>query len=147
MEKLWNYNHNQFSYFCDTGFLLFVVGMTINIHSDHILRSLRKPGETVYRIPQGKTGPDPDNNLTVPHQDLQDLNSFLSGGMFEFVSGANFFGEMVEWCGYAIAAWSLPTFAFAFFTVCSIGPRAYHHHRYLHQSDVPRVNCELSISI
>lgn len=42
-------------YFCDTGFLLFVVGMTINIHSDHILRSLRKPGETVYRIPQGKT--------------------------------------------------------------------------------------------
>lgn len=57
---------------------------------------------------------------------------FLSGGMFELVSGANFFGEIVEWCGYAVAAWSLPTFAFAFFTICSIGPRAYHHHRYLH---------------
>ncbi|XP_075907419.1 3-oxo-5-alpha-steroid 4-dehydrogenase 2-like [Nelusetta ayraudi] len=86
------------------GFLLFVLGMIINIHSDHILRNLRKPGETVYRIPQG--------------------------GMFRFVSGANFFGEIVEWCGFALAAWSLPAFAFAFFTICSIGPRAYHHHRY-----------------
>lgn len=49
--------------------------------------------------------------------------------MFELVSGANFLGEMVEWCGYAVATWTLPAFAFAFFTVCSIGPRAYHHHR------------------
>ncbi|XP_070684195.1 3-oxo-5-alpha-steroid 4-dehydrogenase 2-like [Pempheris klunzingeri] len=85
------------------GLLLFLVGLIINIHSDHILRCLRKPGETVYRIPHG--------------------------GMFEFVSGANFFGEIVEWWGYAVATWSLPTFAFAFFTVCSIGPRAYQHHR------------------
>lgn len=57
---------------------------------------------------------------------------FLPGGMFRFVSGANFFGEIVEWCGYAVAAWSLPSFAFAFFTICSIGPRACHHHRYLY---------------
>ncbi|XP_026215157.1 3-oxo-5-alpha-steroid 4-dehydrogenase 2a isoform X2 [Anabas testudineus] len=85
------------------GFLLFAVGMSINIHSDYILRSLRRPGEVVYRIPYG--------------------------GMFEFVSGANFFGEIVEWCGYAVAVWSLPAFAFAFFTICSIGPRAYQHHR------------------
>lgn len=49
--------------------------------------------------------------------------------MFELVSGANFLGEIVEWCGYAVATWSFPAFAFAFFTVCSIGPRAYHHHR------------------
>lgn len=49
--------------------------------------------------------------------------------MFELVSGANFLGEMVEWCGYALATWSLPAFAFAFFTACSIGPRACHHHR------------------
>ncbi|XP_034396367.1 3-oxo-5-alpha-steroid 4-dehydrogenase 2-like isoform X2 [Cyclopterus lumpus] len=37
------------------GFLLFVVGMIINIHSDHILRSLRRPGETVYKIPYETT--------------------------------------------------------------------------------------------
>ncbi|XP_036413406.1 3-oxo-5-alpha-steroid 4-dehydrogenase 2a [Colossoma macropomum] len=86
------------------GLLLFFSGMAINIHSDHILRNLRKPGEVVYKIPKG--------------------------GMFELVSGANFFGEILEWCGYAMASWSLPAFTFAFFTMCSIGPRAYHHHRY-----------------
>ncbi|KAM9314979.1 3-oxo-5-alpha-steroid 4-dehydrogenase 2-like isoform 2-T2 [Pholidichthys leucotaenia] len=86
-----------------TGFLIFLLGLTINIHSDQILIHLRKPGEVIYRIPKG--------------------------GMFEYVSAANFFGEMVEWFGYAIVVWDLPAFAFAFFTVCSLGPRAVHHHR------------------
>ncbi|XP_029906603.1 3-oxo-5-alpha-steroid 4-dehydrogenase 2a isoform X2 [Myripristis murdjan] len=85
------------------GLVLFAVGLVINIHSDQILRRLRRPGEFVYRIPHG--------------------------GLFEFVSGANYLGEMLEWGGYAVATWSLPTFSFAFFTICSIGPRAYHHHR------------------
>ncbi|XP_053565151.1 3-oxo-5-alpha-steroid 4-dehydrogenase 2 [Bombina bombina] len=86
-----------------SGVLIFYLGMGINIHSDHILRNLRKPSEVTYKIPKG--------------------------GMFNYVSGANFLGEIVEWFGYAIATWSLPAFAFAFFTLCSIGPRAYHHHR------------------
>ena len=62
-----------------------VSGFCINYHSDHVLRTLRKPGETGYKIPMG--------------------------GVFRFVSGANFFGEIVEWSGYAIAtglAFGLP---------------------------------------
>ncbi|CAN0015160.1 unnamed protein product, partial [Hapterophycus canaliculatus] len=55
------------------GSVMFAAGMGINIHSDGILRRLRAPGETGYKIPRG--------------------------GMFEYVSGANFFGECVEWCG------------------------------------------------
>ena len=35
------------------GVFLFILGMGINIHSDYILRQLRKPGEIIYRIPQG----------------------------------------------------------------------------------------------
>ncbi|KAJ8285047.1 hypothetical protein COCON_G00038970 [Conger conger] len=96
------------------GLILFFLGMAININSDHILRSLRKPGEITYKIPKG--------------------------GLFEYVTGANFFGEILEWCGYAIATWSLPALSFAVFTACSIGPRAYHHHRfYLERfQDYPR---------
>ncbi|MGH0164270.1 UNVERIFIED_CONTAM: hypothetical protein FKN15_048165 [Acipenser sinensis] len=86
------------------GGIMFLLGMAINIHSDDILRNLRKPGERNYKIPRG--------------------------GMFEYVSGANFLGEIIEWFGYALATWSLPALSFAFFTLCSIGPRAYHHHRY-----------------
>ncbi|EDV21636.1 uncharacterized protein TRIADDRAFT_59840 [Trichoplax adhaerens] len=55
---------------------------------------------------------------------------FIIGGMFEYVSGANFFGEMLEWFGFSVACWSLPAAAFAFFAASNIGPRAYHHHRY-----------------
>lgn len=35
------------------GVALFLCGMFINIHSDSILRNLRKPGETGYKIPRG----------------------------------------------------------------------------------------------
>ena len=49
--------------------------------------------------------------------------------MFEYVSGANFFGEIVEWTGFAIASWSGIAAAFAFFTFCNIGPRALQHHQ------------------
>ncbi|XP_052701517.1 3-oxo-5-alpha-steroid 4-dehydrogenase 1-like isoform X1 [Crassostrea angulata] len=86
------------------GIILFCTGMFINLQADHILRNLRKPGETGYKIPRG--------------------------GLFEYVSGANFFGEIVEWLGFAVANGTLPTFAFFFFTLCNIGPRACHHHQW-----------------
>ena len=35
------------------GSALWLIGMLINIHSDHVLRNLRKPGETGYKIPRG----------------------------------------------------------------------------------------------
>ncbi|KAJ8360060.1 hypothetical protein SKAU_G00165850 [Synaphobranchus kaupii] len=96
------------------GLILFFLGMAINVHSDHILRCLRKPGEFTYKIP--------------------------TGGLFYYVSGANFFGEIMEWLGYAVATRSFPAFSFAFFTMCSIGPRAYHHHRFYKEkfSDYPQ---------
>ncbi len=64
------------------GTTLFLAGAAINIQADSILRGLRGPGETGYKIP--------------------------AGGAFDYVSGANFFGEIVEWTGYAIAAGSWP---------------------------------------
>jgi len=84
------------------GIIVFFLGMGINMHSDTILLNLRPKGEKGYFIPKG--------------------------GMFKYVSGANFFGEQVEWLGYAIAGWHLPGAAFAFFTFCNLAPRARQHH-------------------
>uniref|UniRef100_A0A3B4AMW3 3-oxo-5-alpha-steroid 4-dehydrogenase C-terminal domain-containing protein n=1 Tax=Periophthalmus magnuspinnatus TaxID=409849 RepID=A0A3B4AMW3_9GOBI len=92
------------SFWFSQGLCLFALGMILNIHSDHILRNLRRSGETVYKIPRG--------------------------GLFELVSGANFLAEILEWFGFAVVVWNLPGFSFFFFTVCSIGPRAIGHHRY-----------------
>lgn len=92
--------HPQFIF----GVCVFVFGMFVNIQSDSILRNLRQPGETGYKIP--------------------------IGGLFNYVSGANFFGEILEWWGYALACNSLPALAFAISTTCNLGPRAFHHHRW-----------------
>uniref|UniRef100_A0A8B9CTF0 3-oxo-5alpha-steroid 4-dehydrogenase (NADP(+)) n=1 Tax=Anser brachyrhynchus TaxID=132585 RepID=A0A8B9CTF0_9AVES len=87
-----------------TGFIGWLVGMAINIHSDHILRNLRKPGETGYKIPRG--------------------------GMFEYVSGANFFGEILEWFGFALACCTIESLAFALCTLFILGSRAKQHHQW-----------------
>ncbi|XP_004625249.1 3-oxo-5-alpha-steroid 4-dehydrogenase 1 isoform X1 [Octodon degus] len=86
------------------GFALWLTGMLVNIHSDHILRNLRKPGESNYKIPRG--------------------------GLFEYVTAANYLGESVEWFGFALASWSLQGAAFALFTFCVLLSRAMHHHRW-----------------
>ncbi|MFH4980778.1 hypothetical protein AB6A40_007487 [Gnathostoma spinigerum] len=86
------------------GIILFLVGITTNIHSDSILRNLRRPGEEGYKIPRG--------------------------GMFDYVSSANYFGECLEWIGYALMARTLPSFTFALFTLCNIGPRGLSYHRW-----------------
>ena len=36
-----------------TGTTLFFLGMIVNIHSDNIIRNLRKPGDTAHYLPQG----------------------------------------------------------------------------------------------
>ncbi|PKK34375.1 steroid-5-alpha-reductase, alpha polypeptide 1 (3-oxo-5 alpha-steroid delta 4-dehydrogenase alpha 1), partial [Columba livia] len=87
-----------------TGLIGWLVGMAINIHSDHILRNLRKPGETGYKIPRG--------------------------GMFEYVSGANFFGEILEWFGFALACCTIESLAFALCTLFILGSRAKQHHQW-----------------
>jgi len=85
------------------GLIFFSLGIYINIESEGILRNLRQPGETGYKIPRG--------------------------GMFKWVSCPNYLGECVEWIGYAIASgFALPPLGFAIFTVGFVGGRAISHH-------------------
>ena len=88
------------------GIVIFAAGMIINLHSDHILRNLRDPGdsETEYKIPRG--------------------------GVFRFVSCGNYFGEIVEWCGYAILTWSFGALVFALWVMANLVPRALSHHKW-----------------
>ena len=80
------------------GTLIFFAGMIINIHSDNIIRHLRKPGDTKHYLPKK--------------------------GMFKYVTSANYFGEFVEWCGFAILTWSLAGAVFALWTFANLAPRA-----------------------
>ena len=80
------------------GTAIFLAGMFVNIQSDHIIRNLRKPGDTAHYLPQG--------------------------GMFTYVTSANYFGEFMEWVGFAILTWSLAGAVFALWTFANLAPRA-----------------------
>jgi protein-S-isoprenylcysteine O-methyltransferase Ste14 len=89
------------------GLTLFISGYIINRWADRILQSLRKPGETKYKIPYG--------------------------GLYRWISCPNYFGEIIEWTGWAIATWSLPGLAFALWTFANLAPRARAHHAWYHK--------------
>lgn len=80
------------------GTAVFFLGMGINIHSDSVIRNLRAPGDTRHYIPRR--------------------------GMFRYVSSANYFGEFVEWTGFAILTWSCAGAVFALWTFANLAPRA-----------------------
>ena len=80
------------------GGIVFLAGMAINLHSDYIIRHLRKPGDTRHYIPRG--------------------------GLFRYVTSANYFGELLEWVGFAIASWSWAGAVFAWWTFANLAPRA-----------------------
>ena len=96
------------------GVILFASGFGLNLHSDGVLRSLRRPGESGYRVP--------------------------FGGGFRFVSAPNYLGEIVEWVGFALAAQTLAAWAFAAFTFANLAPRAVSNHRWYRERfpDYPR---------
>lgn len=96
------------------GVVLFGSGFAINQHSDAILMNLRKPGERGYKIPHG--------------------------GLFRWISSPNYFGEIIEWIGFAFAAWTAPAWVFAWFTASNLVPRAFSNHRWYleHFDDYPK---------
>jgi len=96
------------------GLGLFLAGFALNLHSDSILRNLRKPGETGYKIPQG--------------------------GAYRWVSSPNYLGELMEWAGWAIATWSIAGLVFLLWTAANLVPRARTHHRWYKEQfpDYPR---------
>lgn len=80
------------------GTVIFFIGMGINLHSDHVIRKLRKPGDTRHYIPRK--------------------------GFYRYVTSANYFGELTEWIGFAILTWSPAGALFAVWTFANLGPRA-----------------------
>jgi len=81
------------------GIIIFITGFIINLQSDQILRKLRAPGETGYKIPYT--------------------------GLFKYVCNPNYLGEIIEWTGWAVMTWSPAGAAFLVFTIANLAPRAY----------------------
>ena len=81
-----------------TGSVIFFTGMIINLHSDHVIRTLRKPGDTKHYLPKK--------------------------GMYRYVTSANYLGEIIEWAGFALLTWSFAGLVFLWFTFANLVPRS-----------------------
>ena len=84
------------------GLVIFVIGAAINLWSDNKLIGLRAGGKQGYSIPRG--------------------------GIFDWISCPNHFGEIVQWSGFALMCWNLPALSFAVWTAANLIPRAVSHH-------------------
>ncbi|CAG8553571.1 11136_t:CDS:2 [Paraglomus occultum] len=70
------------------------------------------------------------------------INGYSNARLYKYISCPTYFGETVEWIGFAIAAWySPPAILFAFTTPSNLFPRAQRTHRWYLQKfkeDYPR---------
>jgi 3-oxo-5-alpha-steroid 4-dehydrogenase 1 len=107
------------------GVMIFFIGMLINIHHDNILFSLRE--STRSQSPQQEQ----HRRYLIPY-----------GGLYRYISCPSYFGETVEWIGFAIATWySPPAILFALTTPSNLFPRARKTHNWYLQKfneDYPR---------
>lgn len=87
-----------------TGIGLFIAGYIINKTADEKLRVLRSQNGESYVIPRG--------------------------WLFEYISCPHYFGELLEWAGWALMTWSVSGLAFFVFTFANLFPRAVASHRW-----------------
>ena len=86
------------------GLMIFLIGMIINIFSDYYIIYLRKIKGPGYHMP----------------------SKFL----YKYVSSPNYFGEIIEWIGWAILTWSISGIVFALWTIANLFPRAIANHKW-----------------
>lgn len=94
------------------GLIIFFTGFYINITSDNKLINLRIKS----------------NGYSIPKD-----------GLFNQISCPNFFGEVLEWFGFAIMTFNLGSLSFFIWTCCNLIPRGIAHHRWYneHFKDYP----------
>ena len=90
------------------GLAVMAAGFIINIRADSVLRSLRRGERSGYHVPQG--------------------------GLYRWISCPNYFGEMVDWLGWAILTWSPMGLLMTVWTVANLLPRAVAYHRWYRQT-------------
>lgn len=91
------------------GFVIYYAALALNLHSDSILRNLRRPeevaaGTKVYRIPRG--------------------------GLFRWVSSPSYLTELVAWAGFALCTFSLAGVFIFLVSAANLVPRAFATHRW-----------------
>ena len=108
------------------GLILFGIGVFINWQSDHILRNLRKNNNN--KKSDDASSSSGKGSYVIPY-----------GGFFRYVSAPHYFGEIIEWTGFALIAMNLGALSFVIWTAANLIPRALAHDKWyrMHFSNYP----------
>lgn len=111
------------------GLLLFFTGFYLNYSSDEILFNLRR------RRNGRRSTPADDDKQQQQHQEQEQEQRYKipRGGLFEYVTCANYFGETIEWIGYALLTGHCAAMVFAIWTPLNLLPRALSQHKWYHE--------------
>ena len=83
------------------GLALFVLGMVTNIRMDYQLQDARQKAGGQYILPDW--------------------------GLYKYILSPNYASEIVEWTGFALLQGRESAWAFVFWTICNLAPRARSH--------------------
>jgi protein-S-isoprenylcysteine O-methyltransferase Ste14 len=90
------------------GTSIFLSGFYINKTADEMLGKMKSESHAKYIKPEG--------------------------WLFNHISSPHYFGEIIEWAGWAMLTWSLPGLAFFVFTSANLIPRAVSSHNWYKQN-------------
>tara|TARA_B110000196_G_scaffold109156_1_gene94611 strand:- start:64 stop:816 length:753 start_codon:yes stop_codon:yes gene_type:complete len=79
------------------GFIILIIGVIINTSADKVLIKIKNQN-IGYQIP--------------------------TGGLYKYITCPNYFGEIIQWTGFAIITWSFPALLFVLWTMANLIPRA-----------------------
>eukprot|EP00386_Alphamonas_edax_P009755 GDKI01031953.1.p1 GENE.GDKI01031953.1~~GDKI01031953.1.p1 ORF type:complete len:303 (+),score=95.20 GDKI01031953.1:107-1015(+) len=107
------------------GVCVFFLGLAINVQSDNHLISLREESDR-------KRAQQPKDKDTPPSKPNESRYVVPRGSWFDRlgVSCPNYFGETLEWTGFALATNTYAAWSFAVFTCCFLGGRAVQQHQW-----------------
>lgn len=100
------------------GIALFIGGAALNLRSDAVLLQLRKDA-----------GAASQDRYFIPEK-----------GLHRYVAAPNYLGELIQWAGWALAAWSLAGVLLTLYTFANLAPRAVAHLKWYRETfpDYPR---------
>ena len=116
-------------YACDPrfiiGLVLFVTGFVINRWADWHLRCLRvqRDREIEEAVLHANTHGIGDPSSSRPNVGL-DRYVIPTTFLYRFICNPNYFGELVQWVGWAVASWSFIGLAWVAFCVSTFLPRS-----------------------
>ncbi|KAJ3393611.1 Steroid 5-alpha-reductase det2 [Lobulomyces angularis] len=113
------------------GIFLFLAGFSINLLHDYSLMYQRRKYEDIMKKKKG--GKDVEKVYIIPKNYL-----------FEYITCPNYFGEIIEWLGWAILIGE-PGLSFFLFSVANLLPRAIRTHNWYKEKfeDYPVNRCIL----